>query len=62
MESTENTEKNKIQMDLIKSGLVNFKNEIKNMSGNEKRIEKPNEIVDIVEKILDFNKTYQEGK
>ena len=49
-------------MDLIKSGLVNFKNEIKNMSGNEKRIEKPNEIVDIVEKILDFNKTYQEGK
>ena len=62
MESTENTEKNKIQMDLIKSGLVNLKNEIKNMSGNEKRIEKPNEIVDIVEKILDFNKTYQEGK
>ena len=28
---------------------------IKNMSENKKRIEKPDETVDFVEKILDFN-------
>ena len=32
------------------------------MSENEKRIEQPDKIVDIVEKILDFNERYQEGK
>ena len=32
------------------------------MSEEEKEIEKPNEIVNIVEVILEFNKQKQEGK
>ena len=40
---------------LIKSGLSDLKNEIENMSEEEKEMEKPNEIVDIVKKILEFN-------
>ena len=32
------------------------------MSKNEIKNEKPNEIVDTVEKILDFNKRYQESE
>ena len=40
---------------LIKSGLSDLKNEIENMSEEEKEMEKPNEIVEIVKKILEFN-------
>ena len=40
---------------LIKSGLSDLKNEIKKMSEDETKIEKPYKIVDIVEKILEFN-------
>ena len=32
------------------------------MSKNEIKNEKPNKIVDTVEKILDFNESYQEGE
>ena len=39
-------------MNIIKSGLSDFKNEIENMSEKEKEIEKPYKIVDTVEKIL----------
>ena len=51
-----NPEKNKKLANIIKSGLSDFKNEIENMTEKEKEIEKPNKIVDIVEKILEFNK------
>ena len=44
---------------LIKSGLSDLKNEIENMSEEEKEMEKPNEIVDIVKKILEFNDQIQ---
>ena len=44
---------------MIKSGLSNLKNEIKNMGEEEKETEKPNEIIDVVEKILEFNKQNQ---
>ena len=44
---------------MIKGGLSDLKNEIKEMSDNEKETEKPNEIVDIVEKILEFNRQNQ---
>ena len=37
-----------------------MKNEIEKMGEEEKEIEKPNEIVDVVEKILTFNKQNQE--
>ena len=39
--------------------MSDLKNEIKEMSDNEKETEKPNEIVDIVEKILEFNRQNQ---
>ena len=38
-------------MIVIKSGLSDLKKEIENMSKKEKEIEKPNEIIDVVEKI-----------
>ena len=45
----------------IKSGLTDLKNEIKKMSEDEIKIEKPHKIVDIVEKILKFNELNQQG-
>ena len=53
--------KNKILLSITKSGLGGLKNEIKKMTEDEIKTEKPNEIVDIVEKILEFNEQ-QEGK
>ena len=37
---------------MIRNGLRDLKEEITNMSEEEKKIEKPNEIVDILENIL----------
>ena len=45
---------------VIKSGLNDLKNEIENMS--EEKNWKPNDIVNIVEEIIEFNKQKQEGK
>ena len=59
---TKNTGKNNKLVNVIKSGLRDFKEEIKDMGEEEKEIEQPNEIVDIVEKTLDFNKQNQRGK
>ena len=53
--------KNKMLVSITKSGLGDLKNEIKKMTEDEIKTEKPNEIVDIVEKILEFNEQ-QEGK
>ena len=50
--SKNNTERNDIQANLIKSGL---REKIEDMSKHEKEIENPDVIVDIVEKILEFN-------
>ena len=47
-----NSERNEIQIRLIKNGLRDLKKEITNMSEEEKKIGKPNEIVDILENIL----------
>ena len=52
---TNDKKKNSKLVNLIKSELSDLKNEIENMSEEEKEIEKPKEIVDIVEKILEFN-------
>ena len=59
---TNNKYKNKDLVNLIKRRLSDLKNEIGNMDEEEKEIEKPNEIVNIVEEILEFNKQKQEGK
>ena len=54
-----NLEKNRIQLNLIKSGLRDLQEEFEDMSEQEKKIENPNEIVDIVENILEFNRQQQ---
>ena len=43
-------------MNVIKSGLSDLKDEIEKMCENENEIEKPYKMMDIVEKILHFNK------
>ena len=47
---------------IINSGLKDLKEEIKNMSKKEIKIEKSDEIVRVVEMILKFNKQNQQGK
>ena len=54
--------KNKSQLSLVKSGLIDLKDDIKKMSKYERETEKPNEIVSIVEKILEFNNQNQRGQ
>ena len=51
----------KTQVSLINSGLRDLKEEIKNMSEEEKIIEGTNKIVDIAENILEFNRE-QKGR
>ena len=58
---TKDKKKNNDLVKLIKSGLHDLKNEIKEMSEEEIEIEKPDKILRIVEKILDFNKKIQLG-
>ena len=58
LNSTKNTERNENQINLINT-LTDLKNKIKNMSDNKKRIGQPEKVVDIVEKVLGFNKRYQ---
>ena len=44
---------------MINSGLRDLKEEIGNMSEEEKKFENPNETVDIIENILEFNRQQQ---
>ena len=50
-----NAEKNEFQINLIKIGLRFFKEETEDMIKEEKETEKPKEIVNIVENILELN-------
>ena len=59
---TNDIKKNSKLVNVIKSGLNDSKNKIENMREEEKEIEKPSEIIDIVEKILEFNKQNQQGQ
>ena len=54
-ESKTNSKRNQIQVIMIKNRLRDLKQKITNASGEEKKIEKPEEIVDIAENILEFN-------
>ena len=54
--SKNNFKRNNIQVNVSNSGLKSLKENITNMSEKEKKIEKPNEIVNIVEDILEFNR------
>ena len=62
LSKTQNTQKNKELEKVIKSGLVDLDKRIKTMSDDEKKIEKPNEIVDAVVALLDLNEQNQKGK
>ena len=62
LNKTNDTEKNNKLVSLINSGLKDLKEEIKKMSKAEIDIEKPDKIVEIVEKILKFNEQNQQGK
>ena len=59
---TNDKEKNRLLVSVINSGLKDLKEKIKKMSKEEIEIEKPDEIVRVVEMILDFNKQNQQGK
>ena len=56
-----NDKKNDL-VNVIRSGLNDLKREIENMGEEEKKFEKPDEIVNIVEEILEFNKQNQSGQ
>ena len=47
---------------MIKGGLRDLKEEINKMSDDEKRIEQPDEIENIAEKIIEFNEQNQQGQ
>ena len=47
---------------MINSGLKDLEEEIKEMSEDEIRIEKPDKIVEIVKEILKFNEQVQKGE
>ena len=57
---TKDKKENNDLVNVIKSKLLDLKYEIEKMSEDEKEIEKPNEILDIVEKIPEFNNKIQE--
>ena len=55
-------DKKKNLVNVIKRGLRNLKDKIKEMSEDEKEIEQPDKTLKIVEEILEFNKQNQSGK
>ena len=57
--SKNNSEKNKIQVGLVNNVLRDLKEEIEDMSEEEKEIKNPNEIGILVENILEFNRQQQ---
>ena len=59
--NTNSKKKNNDLINVIKSGLSDLKNEIKKVSQEDIKFKKPYEIVDTVEKILEFNRQNQEG-
>ena len=58
--SRTNPEKNKIQVSMIKSGLIDLKKEY--MNKQEKEIDDPDVKINIVKKILEFNRQRQQGQ
>ena len=59
---TKNKNENNELVNVIKSGLIDLKDEIKKMSKKEIKIEKADKILKIVEEILEFNKQKQLGQ
>ena len=61
-ETNNDKEKNSKLVKIFNSGLEDLEKEIKNMSEEEIKIEKPYNIVKVVKKIFEINKTNQQGK
>ena len=59
--TTNDKKKNADIENVTKSGLSDLKEEIEYKCEEEKEIEKPNEVVDIVKNIVEFNKQNQTG-
>ena len=59
---TNDKEKNSKLVSMINSGIRDLKDEIEEMSEDEKEIEKPDKILEIAKEILKFNKQNQEGQ
>ena len=57
-----NTNQNNELVNVINGGLKDFKEEIKKIPEEERKIEKPDKIVKLVEEILSFNKQKQPGE
>ena len=57
--STNNKERNEDQVIKINSGLRDLKEEIEDTSDQEEETENPNEVVNIVEIIFEFNRQQQ---
>ena len=57
-----NTNQNDESVSMINSGLKDLKEKIKEMPEEERKIEKPDNTIKIVEEILSFNKQKQEGQ
>ena len=62
LDNTKGTYVNGVRVILIKSGLKDLKNEIRQMSEDVIRGRRPDAIVNLVEKILDLNSQNQEGQ
>ena len=62
LNKTNDKEKNIERVNVINSGLKDFKEEIKKMSESEIETEDPESIVKIVEEMLKFNKQNQQGQ
>ena len=60
--NTNSKMKNTDLINVIKSGLSDLKDEIKEMSEDEIKIEKPHKTVNSVENILEFDRRNQEGQ
>ena len=56
-----NEKENNELVNVVKSGIIDLKYEIKKMSENKKRNEKTDKTFEIVEEILEFNREKQSG-
>ena len=54
--------KNHDLVNINKSGLSDLTTKIQTMAEEEKEIKKPNEMIEILEESLEFNKQIQQGK
>ena len=61
LSETNDKEKNNKLVNIFNSGLKDLENEIKNMPKKERKTKKPNNIVTVVKKILDFDEHAQKG-